>query len=238
MRPVGKICPIVSAALLVIVSYAFAAEKSFTAVRFQGLKNVSKFDIIRDAGIKVSGEEIFADVDILKKSLERNALIESFSLDSEDGTLAVIVKEKAVTARAAAITANGTVPLILGEEFAVLAVSKTAVLVGPLFIVPGSEVTGNSMSPYFRRIYNLIKRTETEYPALYRELDEVKMRGERADSAEPDFLEIRLKGRPVLCRMTAEFQNLKRLNYIIGYMDASGRYPELLEIDGDSVVIR
>jgi hypothetical protein len=214
-----------------MASYASAAEKSFTAVRFQGLENVSKFDIIRDAGIRVSGEEIFADVDILKKSLERNALIESFSLDSADGTLAVIVKEKAVTARAAAVTANGTVPLILGEEFAVLAVSKTAALNGPLILILGSEVTGNSMSPYFRRIYNLIKRTGTEYPALYRELDEVAL-------LKPEFLEIRLKGRPVLCRMAAEFKNLKRLNYIIGYMDASRRYPELLEIDGDSVVIR
>jgi hypothetical protein len=36
----------------------------------------------------------------------------------------------------------------------------------------------------------------------------------------------------------ALLDDMKRLDYTIGYMDRTGKFPELVEIDSDSVVVR
>ena len=230
MTSIAKIAAIALVPVIILSAYGFAGESVFRAVRLSGLKNISRYDILKNAGIRVSGEEIICDVDILKESLARNNMIESFLIEFEAGGVAVSVKEKPVIAAVAVVTPAKTVPLVLGENFTVLGLSKNCAQ-SPLFIVANREVTGNTMSAYFRKVYGFIKETEAVYQSLYNEIEEVSL-------LKPDFLEIRLKGRPVLCRMRAEFQNLRRLNYVVGYMDASGRYPEVLDIDGDSVVIR
>ena len=230
MISIAKIMAAAFALLIMLPTYGFAAESVFKAVKLSGLKNISRYDILKNAGIRASGEEIVCDVDILKESLARNNMIESFLIEFTGGGISVSVREKPVIAAVAVVTPARTVPLVLGENFTVLGLSKNCAQL-PLFIVANHDVTGNTMSAYFQKIYALIKETEVSYKALYNEIEEVSL-------LKPDFLEIRLKGRPVLCRMKPDFQNLRRLNYIVGYMDASRRYPEVLDIDSDSVVIR
>ena len=230
MISIGKIMAATLVLVIALFVCGFAGESRFKAVKLSGLKNISRYDILKNAAIRVSGEEIICDVDILKESLVRNNMIESFLIEFEGGSIAVSIKEKPIMAAVAVVTPAKTVPLVLGENFTVLGLSKNCTQ-SPLFIVANREVTGNTMSAYFKKVYGLIKETETVYQQLYNEIEEVSL-------LKPDFLEIRLKGRPVLCRMKAEFQNLRRLNYIVGYMDASKHYPEVLDIDSDSVVIR
>ncbi|MCL1911298.1 MAG: hypothetical protein FWG13_03740 [Leptospirales bacterium] len=230
MISIAKITAAALVLLIILPAYGFAGENVFKAMKLSGLKNISRHDILKNAGIRVSGEEIICDVDILKESLAKNNMIESFLIEFDGKSVLVSVKEKPVIAAVAVVTPLKTVPLILGENFTVLGLSKNCAQ-SPLFIVTNREVTGNTMSAYFQKVYGLIKETETAYQSLYNEIEEVSL-------LKPDFLEIRLKGRPVLCRMKAEFQNLRRLNYIVGYMDASRRYPEVLDIDSDSAVIR
>jgi hypothetical protein len=230
MSAVKKIILTAFAAMLVFAPNSFAGESRFKSIKLSGLKIVSRNDILKNAGIGVSGEEIICDVDILKESLVKNNMLESFVIEFSNGSIEVSVKEKPALAAVAVVTPLKTVPLILGEDFTVLALSKNCDR-RPLFIVSGREVEGNAMSAYFQKVYGIIKKTEEAYRALYDEIEEVSL-------LKPDFLEIRLKARPVICLLRAEFINMKRLNYVVGYMDASRRYPEVLYIDGDSVVIR
>ena len=226
----SKIIMAALATVIVLSAHSFAGESRFKALKLSGLENVSKYDIVKNAAIRISGEEIICNVDILRESLAKNNMIESFLIRFEGGNIAVSIKEKPVMAAVAVVTPTKTVPLVVGENFTVLGLSKNSAQL-PLFIVANREVTGNTMSEYFQKIYGLIKKTEMNYQSLYNEIEEVSL-------LKPDFLEIRLKGRRTLCRMRAGFQNLRRLNYIVGYMDASGYYPEVIDIDSDSVVIR
>jgi len=230
MTLIAKIMTAALAPVIILSAHGFAGENVFKAVKLSGLKNISRYDILKNAGIRTSGEEIICDVGMLKESLAGNNMIESFLIEFGEDGVAVSIKEKPVIAAVAVVTPLKTVPLALGENFTVLGLLKNCAQ-SPLFIVTNREVTGNTMSEYFKRVYGFMKKTEMAYRSLYNEIEEVSL-------LKPDFLEIRLKKRPMLCRMKAEFQNLRRLNYILGYMDAHGRYPEVIDIDSDSVVVK
>ena len=209
----------------------FAEDRQFSSVNFNGIKNISKYEIVKAAGIRVTSEEIFVNTDKLRKALAENTLIESFSIDAGSSRLSITVVEKNVSACIAVKVKDTVIPVLVGDDFAVIAVAKAADVPGPLFVVNNSEIIGNSMSVKYQDMYKLMKQLSFKYPTLYKEIEEVALLSDGS-------IEIGLKVRPVRCRMQGNFQNLRRLNYILGYMDAAGVYPDFLEINGDSVVIR
>lgn len=212
-------------------SLLFAQERRFSEIKFNGLKNITKYEIVNEAGIRVTSEEILANTDIIKKVLSDNPLVASFFIESSGSQLIITVEERIISACVAVTVQNATVPILVSDDFTVLSVTKTADIAGPLFVVESGEIVGNEMSGRFRDVYRLIKQAGSAYPLLYGEIEEVTL----VDGGQ---IEISFKSRPARCRMQPVFRNLKRLNYVLGYMDASGIYTDFFEIDGDSVVIR
>lgn len=209
---------------------AYGREERLSSVRFIGLKNLSKNEIIKEAELKVTDEEILADVDKLRETIKKHPLVKDVSLAVNGSVLTVTVEEKEVIG-AAVIAGNSLVPAVIGEDFSVLSLGRVCKPSGPVFIADRKEITENRISRGFANICMLIKKVKGMHPALYSEMEEVRI----LDAA---LLEIRLKHRPVICRMKADIRNLRILNYIVGYMDAAKHYPAALYIDGDSVVIR
>lgn len=210
---------------------ATGKEAKFTSLRFLGLNNVSKYEIIKDADVKVTNEEILADVDILKRSIARHPLVQDATVASEGNVLTVTVTEKPVLAFAAIIAGNFLMPAIIGEDFFILSMSQHAACMQPIFVADRKEVIGDRISSRFADICLLIKNARIKYPALVKEIEEVRL-------LDGNEIEIRLRKRPLACRMRGNADNIGTLNYVVGYLDGIKHYPLFLYIDGDLVVMR
>lgn len=209
----------------------FGEELILSGMTFTGLKNISGHSLVKQSGIRQNGKEIRADLDKLREVLGKEPLVESFSISLEGSVLTVNVKEKKVVACVAVTAGRSTVPVMIGDDFTILSVSGFGEIRGPLFVTGMEQVKDNRMSGEFAAVFAAVKSVERDYPALYREMEEVRFRNGK-------LLEIKLKKRPVNCFLVPLPANFKRLNYAVGYMDASGHYPDVLKIDGDTVVIR
>jgi hypothetical protein len=218
-------------AIIIIGRNLYADTRMVPAVRFNGLKHVSRYEIARDAGIRVTKDGIVVDTGELEKALRENSMIQGFSLEMDGAALVVTVREREPAVALAVISGDSAIPALLDSDLTVIAASRTASLSGPVFVVEKEEIRGNSLSRRFHGVYGLIKSSAAFCPDLYRELEEVSL---LADGR----IELKLKGRPVRCRMKPSAANMKRLDYTIGYMDRTGKFPELVEIDSDSVVVR
>jgi hypothetical protein len=218
-------------AIIISEGNLYADTRKVQVVRFDGLKHVSRYEIARDARIGVANDGITVDTGELEKALRENRMIQDFSVEMDGQALVVTVREREPAIALAVISGENVIPALLDSDLRVIAASRTASLSGPLFLVGKDEVRGNSMSRRFHGVYGLIKSCAALVPDLYRELEEVSL---LADG----HIELKLKGRPVRCRMKPATVNMKRLDYTIGYMDRTGKFPELVEIDSDSVVVR
>ncbi len=227
----GKTAAAVILFLICAAGTVYGEELILSGMKFTGLKNISGHSLVKQAGIKQNGKEIRADLGKLREVLGHEPLVESFTVSLEGSVMTVNVKEKNVAACVAVTAGKSTVPVMIGDDFTVLSLSRWREVSGPLFIAGMEHVKDNRMSDEFSAAFAAVKDLERSCPALYREIEEVRFRSVR-------LLEIKLKKRPVNCLVVPGAANFKRLNYAVGYMDASGYYPDVLKIDGDTVVIR
>jgi hypothetical protein len=213
------------AMLAAAAALAAADARKVAAIEFRGLVNLSKYDIMRGVRYRTEGSGIIIDMDSLEDALKVNYYLESYRVDRAGGRLVVTVAEKRPAMVVVMEGARRSVVYELDGSFAILARNEVHTGRVPILCLTAGETAG-----VVRRLFAVLGRVRKSFPSLYRELSEIYLRG--------GGLRVVLRGRRTVFSLGADVADFARLNYLAGYCDRSGRYPEEIQIAGNEVIVR
>ncbi|PKL37598.1 MAG: hypothetical protein CVV44_14720 [Spirochaetae bacterium HGW-Spirochaetae-1] len=206
-------------------------ERLFRSIEFQGLVYMSKYDIIKKVRAATTGKGILVDMDSLKSILGGLPMIEDYTISTKGDRLIVRVKEKIPSFPVAVTDGATTLLLEFDENYSLISKGKIYSEDSPLTLIGREDIRSGVLSERVRRLHELCAWTKGAFPSLYRELSELS-------PGPSDLIRVKLKGRRTEMNMKAGKGNIRRLNYITGYLDRIKYYPEKLDINGNMIVIR
>lgn len=219
-----------TASLLAPALAGAASMITVKAVEFRGLNYLSKYELVRGVETRAVDGGIMIDHRALERSLSSNGLVAAHKLGMEQGRLVVAVTERVPATPLAAVAGERTLPVELDAAGRIVSKGAWHSRTMPLIVVAGGELAAGAPSKRLRALVALLGRVRTALPALYREIAEIQLGDEE--------LALYLKGRRTRCRVAPGIEAMARLQYVVGYLDRTGRYPESVTVSDAMTVIR
>ncbi len=200
------------------------------SVEFRGLGLLSKYDVIRGARIKAVNDGIIVDVESVGRVLSRNSFLASYGVKETGGRLVITVEEKKPVLIVAVERGGRTALYELDASGAVI--SKDNVHAGrlPVLVLGADDFSDGAATARTRSLLSLLEMVRRSNAALYRELAEV--------SAGEGIIRVTLRGRMTEYILDPEPGDFTRLAYVAGYCDRRERYPEEINLTGNTVIVR
>ncbi len=203
----------------------------FERVEFRGVKNVDKYEIIRNAKAKVSEKGIVIDVDYLKEVLDSSIMIENYDLDIENNLLIITVEEKYPLFMVLRVEKNISVPCLVDEKRNVLDSGRFFRTDMPIIIVEKDFFENGDNSPYIKGLFDSLTLIAREKADFAGELAEVEIYPGKD-------LRVKLKSRRTDFIIKNDLNGFRKIEKSAAYLDAVNAYPERLDLKGKRVLIR
>lgn len=202
----------------------------YKAIGFKGLKNVSKDEIIRRAGIHTDGSAIVIDHSMLKKALNDTAIIQKYSLEVAGENLVVNIVEKEPVVILALEGDNETVLCELDSSLAVIAYNRIYDLMLPVLHLKTKGAGSFALSSDVADFCTIMMEIKNKHSRFFAEIIDIEYGVEHSI--------VYLYGRKTQFIVNNSIDNFIRVKYISGYLDSMRRYPETVHIDSDKVLIK
>ncbi|MCU0846768.1 MAG: hypothetical protein MUD12_02650 [Spirochaetes bacterium] len=198
------------------------------SVEFRGLRAYSKFELSKGA-IGSDGTGLLVDLDALGKNLSRSPFLEKYGLSMSDGKLIVTVIEKKPALLIAVRKGERVVPIELDGNFKLISAGRSHAEL-PVIFLGEEDLKRGRIEERARQYSALLKRVGKLSPSLLREISEIH--------AGSEIISVYLKGRRTRFLLRPEESGFIRLGVTAGYLDRMRRYPEVIDLLNDRVVIR
>lgn len=212
---------------LLAASALHAAPARYATVRFDGFATYPERLLVARAGIRREGQAVIADTDAIAAVLAAERYIAWHSITAEKGNLVISITERKSAWR---LLVPGS-PSSLAELDASLAVisSGTTYSDRPLLTALPADVRDGRLGG---RAAELLRRLERSASGLsaFSQIAEI-------DLTDPFYVRIQFKGRKTLFTLAPARSSLIQVEALVGYFDASGRYPATARIEGASAVL-
>ncbi len=221
-------------ALIIIALDTSEAASKIREVRefeFRGLKNLSRYELMRDSGLSVKGKKIIVDMLLFEEKLSSIGIIDSFNINIRDGRLIVSVIEKEPFASFALVNNGRTVLFEVGRDFSMISKNGKYSHENPLVVIGREDLPDGKLSERVKRLCSLLDLIREKHKTIFYELREVCV-------CKNGIIKIILKNRITEFFMTSSEINFKRLKYVAGYLDRKRHYPGRLHITGNRIAIR
>lgn len=233
MAQYGAAIAAASCLLLLIVGdlYARPDERRVRTIEFRGLRLLGKYEIL--SGVKMSRAEngIIIDVNELRTALGTSPYVKDYKVVEEKGGLVIIITEREPSFVVAQAMGETTVPFEIGERLEILASGRLHGGRAPLILVEGEWIRGGRVTARLARLLASIKEIRSEYPALYSEIVEI-------DAQQLSRIGLYLRGRKTRFTFEPGRESRLAMYYLCGYVDASGRAPDVVELFGNKAVVK
>lgn len=199
-------------------------------ITFKGFESVSKYEIVKKAGIRSKDKKIFVDVEKLVTVLSEDPRIKTYKLIDKNNSLTILVTESSVAYNACIVGSAEGVYCELDASFNIISVNQMGSLSKPLLLFDRDDLENNRIcSQSADRVKELIGfvKNETVWPQVT-----------EIDFTSVAFVGIRLEGRPTLFILGNNKESFERLDYIIGYFDKASYYPERVDLRDRMVVFK
>lgn len=224
-------CVIISAALAASSVQAARDVRRVKGIEFNGLKYLSRYEILGHAAYRVDGDSIVIDVASLRYGLDRMPMVRRYALEEKDGRLAVVVEENE-PAHLVLFDGNGRlVPVEFDAGMRVLSTGMIHAAERPVVVAASRDLAEGGPSGRLRGALAVLSELEAKGLPVMREIEEVDM------TAYPR-MRVKLKGRPTVFTLEMDRANFRALNMLVGYLDASARYPARSEVRAQAAVLK
>ncbi len=214
------------------IGLASSDIKKFKMIEFKDIYYLSKYEIIDRAGIRSDGSDIIVDMDLLRKALIEQSLVNTFKIVDEGARLSVIIQEKKPVYLFGFRSGDDLQLFETDGNFGILSAGRIHAVNMPLVIINRDDIKRSSLSEGIRNLMTMIGNFKKgRLSGLLEEISEI-------DLTDPQTAEIRLKGRKTLFVMTPDFGNFLRLNDSVGYFDRIRYYPEEFKITSALGIIK
>ena len=202
----------------------------YRAIGFKGLKNITRDEIIRRAGIRTDGSAIVIDRSLLKKTLNDTAIIRKYSLEATGENLVVTIVEKEPVIILSLEGDSETVLCELDSTFNVIAYNRIYDPKLPVLHLQTSGAGKFELNSDIVDFCDMMVKIKNKHSRFYAEIIDIDY-GQECST-------VRLFGRRTRFIVNNSIDNFVRLIYISGYLDSVKRYPETVHIFSDKVLIK
>jgi hypothetical protein len=205
--------------------------KKVTSIEFRGLKYLSRYEIISAVPAKIERDGIVIDVDGLREYLKGSPYVKSFRVKEERGRIAVTVTENEPALVIALKKKGAIISFELDERLRILSSRGVSAFDRPVIIISEDDTPGGELSRRVKGLLSLVLELGRRGLPVFREIDEIDL------SAKPNAV-VKLRGRKTRFVVEPDREHLSALNYIAGYLDGRGRYPDEVVYCGNSAVMK
>ncbi len=225
--------------VILLISFLFCAA-SLTGsdssiyverIEFRGVKNVDKYDIIRNAGAKVSEKGIIIDVEYLKEVMNGSIMIENYDVDIENNLMIITVEEKYPLFMVFRVEKNISVPCLVDEKINVLDSGRFFRTDMPIIITEKEFFESDSGSEYVKGLFDNLLQLGRERALFAGELAEIEI-------IQGRDLRVKLKSRKTDFIIKNDLNGFKKIEKSAAYLDAINSFPESLNLKDKRVLIR
>ncbi len=211
--------------------YARRDERRVKTIEFRGLRLLGKYEIL--SGVKMSRAEngIIIDMNELRKALGTSPYVKDYKVVEEKGGMVIIITEREPSFVVAQAIGETTIPFEIGERLEILASGRLHGGRAPLILVEGEWIRGGRVTSRLARLLASIKDIRSDCPALYSEIVEI-------DAQQLPRIELYLRGRKTRFAFDLGRESRPAMCYLVGYLDASGHAPEVVELFGNMAVVK
>ncbi len=220
----------------VIIAFAVAAPAASDSpvyierIEFKGIKNVDKYEIVRNSRAKVSEKGIIIDINSLKEVMNGSVMINNYDVDVENNTLIITVTEKYPLFMVLKVEKNISIPCLVDENRNVLESGRFFKTDMPIIIAEKEFFDNEKNNFYFKSLFDSLSWLLREKGDFAGELSEIEIR-ENMD------LRIKLKSRKTGFIVKNDLKGFIKIEKSAAYLDAVNTYPEMLDLRDKRVLI-
>ena len=216
-----------------IVSVVSASDQSVYVERieFRGIKNLDKYEVVRNSKAMVSDKGILINMESLKEVLDSNILIEKYDLSMEGRQLVITVNERYPIFMLLMVEKNISVPCISDEKGNVIDSGRFFGTDMPIIIVQKVFFDNEDQKILVRKLFENLLKIHSENSDFAGELEEVEI-------FSGGELRIKLKNRKTEFRIKNEMKGFKKIEKTAAYLDAAGTYPVTVDLRYKRTLIR
>lgn len=200
-------------------------------VEFRGVINISGAEIVKKAGIKRSGSGIVVDMDLLKKVMDENLMVSSYTIENEKGNLVINVQEKYPLFMFFIVDKDLSVPALADENMNIIVSGSFFSTDMPIIIVKRQLFEQGMESSDLESLLGCLKQVRSGNSMFCREIREIEV-------VEGGSLRVFLKNRRTLFIISNDVTGFRRLEKTAGYLDIVSRYPDFMDLREDRVLVR
>jgi hypothetical protein len=200
-------------------------------IEFRGIKNIDKYEIIRNSKAKVSEKGIIIDIESLKEVLNSSIMIENYDVDIENNLLIITVDEKYPLFMVLRVEKNISVPCLVDEKRNVLDSGRFFRTDMPIIIVEKDFFENDENSQYMKGLFDNLLQLGREKNDFAGELAEIEIYPRRD-------LRVKMKNRKTDFIIKNDLNGFKKIEKSAAYLDAVNSYPEVIDLNDKRVLIR
>lgn len=223
------ILPAVFALTVPCLSWA-GSQVYVERIEFRGVKNIDKYEIIRNAKAKASGKGITIDTGNLKDVMKGNLMIKNFDLDIENNLMIVTVEEKYPLFMVLRVEKNISVPCLVDENRNVIDSGRFFRTDMPIIIVEKDFFENENNSVYLDLLFSNLKQIGKEKAGFAAELSEIEI-------IPGGELRVKLKVRKTGFLIKNEMNGFKKIEKSAAYLDAVNSYPETIDLKDKRILV-
>ncbi len=193
-------------------------------IDFRGLNYLSKYEIIRNVPVKLEENAIIIDVDALERWLSSSRMVKSFRVVQKDDSIVVFVVENRPAYLVMLDKGDRLVPFELDESLNILSAGTVHAEDIPVVLISASDIFKNRFSERILEIFRIMRHLRANNVPLLAEITEI-------DCTDTSSIRVHLKGRRTVFTCHSKLKQFMTINYILGYLDRKGSYPEKILVD-------
>ncbi len=219
--------------MLLVSGALFASDSSVYVERieFRGIKNLDRYEIIRNSKAKVSDKGIMINTGLLKQAMESSVIIEKYDLEIKKNLLIVSVEEKYPLFMILRVEKNISIPCLVDEKRNVIDTGRFFRTDMPIIIVEKDFFENGNNGAYIRGLFENLMEIGRTKGDLKGELSEIEI-------FQDGELRVKLKSRKTDFFMKNDLNCFVKLEKCAAYLDDMNSYPERLDLRDKRILIR
>lgn len=216
-----------------IVSSVSASDQAVFVERieFRGIKNIDKYEVVRNSKAMVSEKGILVNIESLKSVLDSSIMIKNYDVSMEGRQLIVTVDEKYPLFMLLMVEKNISVPSLSDEKGNVIDSGRFFSTDMPIIIVQKVLFDNEDGKIHVRGIFENLLKIHTENRDFAGELEEVEIYSAKE-------LRVKLKNRKTEFMIKNGINGFRRIEKTAAYLDAAGTYPGAVDLRYKRALIR
>jgi len=222
--------------LLFFTSFLYAknnADKfcSVKVIEVKGQKQLTGYMLLKNVDIKSVNKKIIINLGSLKHELNKNLMLENFSVKIKNNRLILSIVEKKIYLNFAVSDKGGEViPFSVDENFNFL--SRVFFRKNfPIIFINRNDVKDKKIAKSIILRLSFLNKLKKNFLNLFKEINQIDVRSE-------NFVKIKLRGRKTLFYMKDSFLDFYVLQKIISFLDEKGSYPDKIDVFNSRVLVK